>query len=275
MELQGTAVGRVLVDNSQFDDNKSQAIQAAANGSSTVHFTLQNSRWSKTSQGNEGVLFSNGSNGQLLVDINNNLVPGTTTTGFGGTAIFVGQTPGNATATSRLHARIRNNVVTTPQSSTNHSVIAFLTSTVGAASQGFVHVHDNTITQHSTGGSARGLLVDTPDINTSPNFHATVLNNAVSWTDPALSLNALVVQARQSSTACMHVAGNNAITASGSADLRVRQSGTAVANLFGSGANAAAVLAANHTAPGVITEVLGTVGLTGIACTTPTAPALP
>jgi|GEM_PF-1049315 len=275
MELQGTAVGRVLVDNSQFDDNKSQAIQAAANGSSTVHFTLQNSRWSKTSQGNEGVLFSNGSNGQLFVDINNNLVPGTATTGFGGTAIFVGQTPGNATATSRLHARIRNNVVTTPQSSTNHSVIAFLTSTVGAASQGFVHVHDNTITQHSTGGSARGLLVDTPDVNTSPNFHATVLNNAVSWTDPALSLNALVVQARQASNACMHVAGNNAITASGSADLRVRQAGTAIANLFGSGANASAVLAANHTTPGVTTEVLGTVGLTGIACTTPTAPALP
>jgi hypothetical protein len=273
MEMRGSANAIVLVENSQFDDNKSQAIQAAANETSVVHFTLQNSRWSKTTQGNEGVLFSNGASGQLFVDINNNLVPGTLTTGFGGTAIFVGQTPGNATAASSLHARIRNNVVTSPQSATNHSVIAYLTSTVGATAPGFVHVHDNTITQHSTGGTSRGLLVDTPDTNTSPSFHATVLNNTVSWTDPVNALNSLVVQARQSSTACMHISGNNATTAGLSNALRARQQNTAVANLFGSGASAAAVLAANH--PAVTTEVLGTIGLTGVACTTPTAPTVP
>ncbi|MBL8311372.1 MAG: tandem-95 repeat protein [Burkholderiales bacterium] len=275
MELQNTAVGRVLVDNSQFDDNKSQAIQAAANGSSVIHFTLKNSRWSKTTQGNEGVVFSNGASGQLFLDVDSNLVPGSPTTGFGGTAIFVGQTAGNATAAARLHARIRNNTVTTPQTATNHSVIAFLTSTIGGASPGFVHIHDNNITQHSTGGTARGLQVDTPDASTNPNFHATVLNNSVAWTDPALALHALVVQARQSSTACLHVAGNLANTASGGFDLRVRQAGAATANLFGTGANAASVLAANHPAAGVTTELLGTVGLTSVACTLPTTPFLP
>ncbi len=275
MELQNTAVGRVLVDNSQFDDNKSQAIQAAANGSSAVHFTLRNSRWSKTTQGNEGVVFSNGANGRLFLDVDGNLVPGSPTTGFGGAAIYVGQTPGNATAASALHARIRNNVVTSPQTATNHSVIAFLTSTPGAVAQGLVHVHDNNITQHSTNGTSRGLLVDTPDADTSPNFHATILNNTVAWTDPTNSLHALVVQARQSSTACLNLSGNNANTASGGFDLRVRQVSPAVANLFGAGANAAAVLAANHPAAGVTTELLGTVSLTSTGCTLPTSPSLP
>ena len=109
MEHKGTAVGRVLVDNSQFDDNKSQAIQAAANGSSTVHFTLQNSRWSKTTQGNERVVFSNGSNGQLFVDINNNGA------GYSGprASVVPRSSSANAGVTlrhpSRLHATVRNN----------------------------------------------------------------------------------------------------------------------------------------------------------------------
>jgi hypothetical protein len=281
MEMRGTATAFVLVDNSQFDDNKSQAIQAAANESSVVHFTLQNSRWSKgINHGNEGVVFSNGVNGQLFVDINNNLVPGTTTTGFGGTTIFVGQTPGNATAASQLHARIRNNVVTTPQTgSTNHTILSLLTSTAGAGAPAFVHIHDNTVTVN---GSFNGIHVNTPDAGTNPNFHTTVLNNTVTGTDAVNGVNAISVNARQSSTACMHIANNNAtVTAPAVNAVRARQQGggtpVAVANLYDlpptiGGNTAALELDANHTATN---EVLGTIGLTNTICTAPTAPTLP
>ena len=275
MELQGTAVGRVLVDNSQFDDNKSQAIQAAANGSSTVHFTLQNSRWSKTSQGNEGVLFSNGSNGQLFVDINNNLVPGTPAAGFGGAAIFVGQTPGNATASSRLHATVRNNTVTTPTTATNHTLIAYPTSTVGAGAPGFVRFENNTVTNH---GLFNGIIVNTPDAGTNPNFHATVLNNNITHTDSVNAVNPIAINARQSSTACLHIANNAATVppSTGFVGVRARQVAPALVTLYDvppAGTTAAFELAANH--PTATTEVIGTITLTGVICTSPTAPSAP
>ncbi len=275
MELQGTAVGRVLVDNSQFDDNKSQAIQAAANGSSTVHFTLQNSRWSKTTQGNEGVVFSNGSNGQLFVDINNNLVPGTPAAGFGGAAIFVGQTPGNATASSRLHATVRNNTVTTPTTATNHTLIAYPTSTVGAGAPGFVRFENNTVTNH---GLFNGIIVNTPDAGTNPNFHATVLNNNITHTDSVNAVNPIAINARQSSTACLHIANNAATVppSTGFVGVRARQVAPALVTLYDvppAGTTAAFELAANH--PTATTEVIGTITLTGVICTSPTAPSAP
>ena len=275
MELQGTALGRVLVDNSQFDDNKSQAIQAAANGSSTVHFTLQNSRWSKTTQGNEGVVFSNGSNGQLFVDINNNLVPGTPAAGFGGAAIFVGQTPGNATASSRLHATVRNNTVTTPTTATNHTLIAYPTSTVGAGAPGFVRFENNTVTNH---GLFNGIIVNTPDAGTNPNFHATVLNNNITHTDSVNAVNPIAINARQSSTACLHIANNAATVppSTGFVGVRARQVAPALVTLYDvppAGTTAAFELAANH--PTATTEVIGTITLTGVICTSPTAPSAP
>jgi hypothetical protein len=158
LEMQGSADATVLVDNSFFDENKSQAIQMAANDNSLIDATISNSKWTRTTQGNEGVVLSNGSNGQLVADINGNI-----STNFGGVGIFVGQTPGNATAASKLHARIRNNQVTSPLTATNHSIIAFITSTVGDTAPARIQIDGNTVTQNSNSGTTRGILVDTPE----------------------------------------------------------------------------------------------------------------
>lgn len=280
MELQSTALGRVLVDNSQFDDNRSQAIQVAANGDSTVHFTLKNSRWSKTTQGNEGVVFSNGANGKLYLDVDSNLVPGSSSTGYGGTALFVGQTPSNASAVSQLHATIRNNTITHPTSATNHTVQAMLTSTPGVTSTARLAFQNNVLHQYSTVGTARALLVDQPD-NTvppvQPSFHAIATNNVVHSYDPVAGASPLRITGRRASTACFHVAGNSGTVATaGVAHTGIRQNdATSSVSLQGPGADANSILDANHPALApALTEVLGTITVGG-PCAAPTLPSLP
>lgn len=108
----------------------------------------------------------------------------------------------------------------------------------------------------------------------TPNFDATATNNTVNLTDTVNGIVALVVTARKSSTACMNISANTASVATAGVNaIRARQADTATANLFGSGANSAAVLAANN--PASTTEVLGTIGLTGVACLVPDSPAVP
>lgn len=281
METQGSSNATVLVDNSQFDDNRSQAIQVSALRQSTVHFTLRNSRWSNTTQGNEGVLLSNGNDGRLFVDVDGNVVVGTAAAGFAGTTIYAGHVPGTATTSSRLDVRIRNNTITTPSAALNHAMIVFLSSLTGASTTGAgapanIHIENNTITNHSLSNAIR---VDTPDANTNPNFHGTILTNTVTNTNPS-GTQAIVAQVREFARGCLHVANNAATTAgAGFFAVRVRQNlATAAASLFEvppiiGGNTAAAELAANHGS--TTNEVLGTVSLTPTACTLPTAPILP
>ncbi|MES2933470.1 MAG: Ig-like domain repeat protein [Pseudomonadota bacterium] len=258
MEMQGTANGTVAVDNSYFNDNKSQAIQAASNDTSSLNFAVRNSKWIRSTIGNEGVVFSNGASGDLTLDVDNNI-----STGFGGVGIFVGQTPGNATAGSNLVAKIQNNQVTSPTTATNHSVFVALTSTVGQVAPANILVQGNTVIQNSTSGTSRAILVDTPDTNTSPSFTASVINNAVSVGDNVAGVGPIVVQARQSSTGCFDVRNNTATFPNGDPGVngvRVRQVAPAIASLEAgiSGAGTAAtVLDDNHS--GATTEVLGTV----------------
>ncbi|MBI5290739.1 MAG: hypothetical protein HY872_02545, partial [Chloroflexi bacterium] len=173
-EMQGTANATISVDTVSFDDNKSQAVQAAANDSSTLDMTVKNSTVVRSSQGNEGIVMSNGNNGDLIAHITNNNL-----NGIGGVNIFVGQTAGNATAASSLTAFIQGNTIVAPTTATNHALIAFLTSTIGQVSVANILIDSNNITQNSTSGVARPILVDTPDTSTTPSFTATVTNNTV------------------------------------------------------------------------------------------------
>ena len=65
IEMQGTASATVSVRSCLFDDNRSQALQAAANDSSFVDITVDQCALTRTTQGNEGFVLSNGSNGRL------------------------------------------------------------------------------------------------------------------------------------------------------------------------------------------------------------------
>ena len=261
IEMQGSATATIAVRQCFFDDNKSQPVQAAANDSSAIDIRIEDSVVRRTSQGNEGFILSNGSNGDLTAHVLRNNIAG-----IGGAAIFVGQTPGNATASSSLTAVIQGNVIDHPTTATNSAILAWFTSTVGQVAPANVLIDGNTITERSTGGVSRGIFVDTPDVNTTPGFTATVTNNSVSVHDNVLAVNGIAAQARRG-TGCFDIR-NNAVTYPngipvGVLGLRLRQAAPGAANLEqgGSAGTAAVVLAANN--PASTTEVLGTVTVVG------------
>ena len=177
IEMQGTASATMNITTNQFSNLKSQGIQVAANDSSTVNLTISGNTVTRGTQGNEGIVLSNGSNADLTTLVSNNTI-----SGFGGVAIFVGQTAGNATASSLLDATISGNTITTPTTATNHAIIAFLTSTTGPGIAGETphrQQHSHAERNHwscAASSSARR----TPR---TPEFHATVTNNNVDMTE--------------------------------------------------------------------------------------------
>jgi hypothetical protein len=273
VEMQGTATATIVIDRCLFRDNKSQAVQVNALNSTTVTVAIDESVARRFDQGNEGFILANGADADLTAMVSNNRI-----NNFGGTAIFVGQAPGNATAASELHATILNNVVNQPTTATNHGIIAFLTSTVGQVSQARLNIAGNSVTNNSTSGTTRGILVDTPDGSTTPAFHATVSGNTVSVGDNVAGVSGLVVQGRQGSDACANIHTNTVTfpngTPAGINGLRARQANTATYDLEqgpGCEGTAAAVLACRNLAS--TTEVLGTLTVVSAGtCLLPSTP---
>ncbi|MCC8999988.1 MAG: Ig-like domain-containing protein [Candidatus Contendobacter sp.] len=252
IEMQGTATATIVIDRCLFRDNKSQPVQIAANDSSSATVTISESWARKFDQGNEGFLQSNGSNADLTTTVSNSHV-----NNFGGTEIFVGQTAGNATASSMLTASIKDNVVTHPTTATNHAIIGFLTSTVGQVSNANILIENNNITESSTGGASRPLLVDTPDTSTTPTFTASVLNNTI--TVDASAGSTADTTARRGN-GCFDVRNN---TVGQSFGIRVRQADPATVRLeqgISASVVPATVLDDNHPV-GTVTSVLGTISV--------------
>ena len=267
IETQGTSSATIAVNGNSFDDNKSQSTQGAANDSSFLDLTINSNTVVRSTQGNEGFLLSNGNNGDLTAHVTNNNI-----SGINGVGIFVGQTPGNATAASQLIAVISGNTIVHGAAATNHSIWFAPTSTVGQVSNANVLIQNNNVTQNSTSGTVRGILVDNPDANTSPSFTVSVLNNTVAVGDNVNGVGGLVVQSRQgqnppNTAGCFDIRGNTVTypngTPAGVLGLRARQSTTATASLEqgSSAGTAAVVLAANN--PASTTEALGTIGVVG------------
>jgi len=267
MEFQSTADANILVDNCQFVDNRSQGLQLNALDNSSVDFTLRNSRVESVTQGNEGVVLSNASNASLVASVDTNVI-----TGLGGTSLFVGNAPGNATASSLLHATIANNTVTAGPTAFNHTVLAYFTSTAGQPAAGRVRIANNTVTQSGNNMTSRAILVDTPDAGATPVISAIVTGNNV--TVPSLNApGPIQVASRQGGTACFDISGSTGFSASLFPMVTARQGGTAVVSLFGAGVDAASVLAANN-APSSTGVLGGTINLGG-ACAAPNTPTLP
>lgn len=249
MEFRGVAQGFINIDNNIFTNNKSQAIQISALESSSIHATISSNTITRGTQGNEGIVLTNGGDADLRVLIGGpNVGDGNTISGFGGTAIFVGQVPGQGTAASLLEATIQGNNVTTPSTATNHAIIAFLSSLSGQVSEARLRIDSNTVNYASNAG--RAILVDAPDASRSPSFHATVTNNVVNASDPA-ALTMISIAARNGSTGRSDVRGNDVNFTGGStaAGINVREA-TAGSNVLARGASAsndaATVLAANN-----------------------------
>lgn len=284
IETQGTSTATINIINNDFSNLKSQGIQVTALDGSAADLTITGNELTRGTQGNEGIVLSNATNARLTTLVESNVV-----SGFGGVGIFVGQGPGTASAASSLHATIRDNTVNSPTLATNHSIIAFLTSedSPAQAAPARILIDNNTVTQASTTGVARGILVDTPDSGTAPSFYATVTNNKVSILDSVAGVTGIVVQARRG-IGRFAVSGNDVDYPNGNPGvngLRVRQDdpevgapGTAQLERGVSASNdPAVVLAANNPAPHTSgTEVLGTVTVVNNgAVLLPTTPPLP
>ncbi len=266
---EGTATARVLVENSQFNDNRSVALDIATTDNAMVDFTLQNSRWTRITQGTAGVAISNAANSSMTADINSNIAGG-----FDGSAVFAGQMSTPPTALSKLHVSIRDNILTAPASAYGHTILVLLSSATGAVAPSRVLVSNNDLLQDSTTGGTRGIVIDTPNNNTNPQFDATVVNNTVSLTNPNFAVAAIGISARQLSSACMNISGNNvSVVAQGVAAILAQQDSPATAFLYGTGVDAAAVLVAGN--PMSTTEVSGTLNLTAVPCLLPGSPLLP
>lgn len=266
---EGTAGARMSIENSHFDDNRSLALEVTTTGSAMVDFTLRDSRWTRTTQGNAGVSFSNAADSRLTVDINNNIAGG-----HDGSTIFAGHMSVDLSALSKLHVAIRNNTLTAPLTAYGHTILVLLSSAPGAGAPARMLVSNNNVQQDSTTGGTRGIVIDTPNSNTNPQFEATVLNNAVNLTNSNFAVAAMGISARQQSSACMNISGNNvSVAAAGVAAILAQQDSPASASLFGSGVDAASVIAAAN--PLSTTEVSGTINLTGVPCQLPDSPLLP
>jgi len=273
VEMQNTSTATVVIDRCLFRDNKSQAVQVSALNTTNVTLTIDESVARKFDQGNEGFILSNGGDSDFTLMVSNNRL-----NNYGGTAIFVGQVPGNATAASSLHASVIGNIVNQPTTATNHGISALLTSTVGQLAPVRVRIDGNNVTNNSTSGTTRGIIVDTPDASTSPVYHATVTNNTVSVGDNVAGVAGLIVQARQSSDGCANIGSNTVTfpngTPGGVFGLRARQVAPATYDLEQSVActgTPAAVLACRN--PASTTEVLGTLTVVPAgSCLLPSTP---
>jgi hypothetical protein len=286
METYGSSTARFRVAGSTFSNNRSRALRLNAMRQSAIDISVDNNVVSRSSQGDEGFVLSNGGDADLTAAVTNNLI-----SGLGGAAISVGQGAGNATDNSLLQATITANIVTAPSIATNTAILALMSSTVGQISQARLLIHGNTVTQGSAMGLAGCILVDTPHASTSPTFHATVTRNQVAVLNNVTGTWGIAVQARQSSNGHFRIGrrfigdpdGNTVTYPSGVPPgvlgVRARHAAPATASLEtgSSGGLAAAVLAANN--PASTTEVLGTISVVGnsdvITPVMPTLPTLP
>lgn len=262
IETRGSATASITVNRCLFRNNGSQAIQASVLENSQTTVNINESFARRFTAGNEGFLLQNGGNGRLTTRITNN-----TLNNYGGVSIFVGQVAGNANALAGnaigLNAIIRNNIISAPTTATNHAIIAFLTSTVGQVSRANVLIDGNTIAQASLEGTARPILVDTPDAGTTPEFTATVTNNNVTFVDPGAGASADITVRR--GNGCFDIRNNSV---AGPFGIRVRQAQPDVASTArleqgGSGSSAAATVMANNHPPATVTAALGTVSVVG------------
>lgn len=283
MEFRGTAQVFTKIDGCSFSNNKSQAIQIGSLETANVHATIRRNTITRGTQGNEGIVLSNGGDSDFTALIGGpTAADGNTISGFGGVAIFVGQVPGQGTPASLLQATIQNNNVTTPPTASNHGIIAFLSSLSGQISQARLLIDANTVTYQSA--AARAILVDAPDASRTPEFHATVRNNLVTASD-INAVTMISVAARNGAIGHSDIRDNDVNYTGGASvsGVNVREAtlGSNVLARGGSASNdAATVIAANN--PLSTTAVLPSSAdipvvenNTILLPTTPTLPTLP
>ncbi|MEZ5581630.1 MAG: hypothetical protein R3F37_01550 [Candidatus Competibacteraceae bacterium] len=178
IEMQNTATATIVIDRCLFRDNKSQPVQVNALNDSVVTLTIDESVARRFDLGNEGFVLSNATNADMTALVSNNRV-----NNFGGTATFVGQTPGNASASSLLNATISNSIITSRRAPTITASSLLADQHCRPAIAGRLRIDGNNVTNNLNFRNDAGHSGRYAGYQPSLFFDATVTNNTVSVGD--------------------------------------------------------------------------------------------
>lgn len=283
-----TAQTNVQVNQCRMRDNRLANVTGRAIGSALLTLSVTGS---EVVRGGDGIVLNNTGDADITATITDNVI-----SGFAGAGVRIGQTSGNASSTSFLRATIQRNDIDGSASATSASILGRFSSTAGQVSQARLLISDMGAPQVGQperfiqDGPLPGVLIETPDVGTTPRVDVTVTNLHVDMNDPAspaapgLRGPFGIDFAATQGTICGNVTGNlshwypTPVGAGGG--IRAQQSGVGVFQLErGSeplASPAGTVLSVNNSTHPVgpsLTTLLGTVAVVeNGSCALPSAP---
>lgn len=286
---ESTAQVNVQVNQCRLRDNRLANLTGLAVGSAQLTLSLTGS---EIVRGGDGVVLTNTGDADITATITDNTV-----SGFAGAGIRVGQTSGSASSTSFLRATIQRNEIDAPVGAAAPAIVGRFSSTIGQVSQARLLIADHGAPQvgqpqrFQQDGPLPGILIETPDVGTTPRVDVTMSNLHIDMNDPNSppGLPGLrgpfgIDVAATQGTICGNLLGNLShwypTTVGAGGGIRAQQSGVGVFQLErGSeplASPAATVLSVNnstHPVGASLTTLLGTVAVVeNGSCVLPSAP---
>jgi hypothetical protein len=264
VEMQNTSNATMRMQNCFLSNNFTQGAQVSAIDSATLNFTLSSST---VTNNNEGFICNHSNNSDLICTVGGDAATQGNTFAANVTGAALGASSGsNCTAAASQTTKIKFNNVNAPSGNVNHAVIVFVS---GTGTPSSIDVSNNTVVNN---GFGQAILVDTPDSGASPNFAVTANSNNI--TGGPNTLHGVLIQARQSSTACVLLQNTTGTVAGAGGSLaRVRQSDTALFRLkqgVSASVDPLTVMRDNNTPSLPANAVSGTITVVSNAtCTTP------
>jgi hypothetical protein len=258
VQLDGTAVGTVTIQQCRLRNNRLAAFRALVGGTATLAATVNGAEVVHSSQGGDGIVLSNADDADVTASITNNNI-----SGFPGAGVLVGQMSGNASSLSELRVTITGNAIGSPAGGNATGVFGRLSSTPGQVSQTRLLIANNGVPTQagmSQFGLTPALVIVTPDAGTTPSVDVTISGNHIDMNQSPLGSGiygpwGMDVQATQGSL-CANIVDNishgyQPVTSDGG--IRIGQSGTATFTLApgaqAPGTPALTVLQANNPYP--------------------------
>jgi len=272
--LQTNTTGNLTgtVQSSTFSGNRTIALRADSGDGSTLNVTFKNNTITAGSpnQGNQGIEASRASTSTLTFNVDGNTVSGMISTLIN---VFSGSGPGTATGD------IKNNICTGTGLGGNQFGIRVFNSGTSTLGQGAINVNvaNNTVSNIDNAYPIFGESSNSS--GTGGLLKIAVTGNNASVVSGGTALDAIRVQARNTSTVCASISGNTTNSGGpGFYGLQVRRANTSTFNLEGLTTGpqveptvhnflvaqnpAAATVSSDGTVTGTITGV--TVGSCGI-----------
>ena len=201
LRAEGTATMSATLTRCRFRNDRVRALTATSFDTATLTVTLNQAEVLRFAQGLEGLSFVNADDSTLTAVMNGVHIEEVT-----GTAIYIGQAPGDASAVSLLRATISGSQILQTTTATAPGIVMRLSGTAGQASQARL-LMSNTFVQHL--GSSEAVLISTPDAGTMPEFDVTLSNNHIDQDDDVNGVVGMRLRADQGgANLCANVTSN-------------------------------------------------------------------